>query len=68
MAIRPARAAIEEDDRGEEGEGVTAARPNLVASFPPERRSSSSSTTDVPLAVDVAKLHFFDAETGAPLR
>jgi len=47
-------------------EGVVASRPNLVAQFPahtPVRLSEQ-----VPVAVDVARMHFFDGETGEPLR
>ena len=55
----------EDEVAGTEGTGVTG-RPNLVASFPPHIRLRVDQ--DVPIAVDVASLHFFDPETGAPLR
>ena len=48
-----------------EGVGVTGA-PNLVASFPPHVILRVG--RDVAIAVDVSGLHFFDPETGVPLR
>ena len=51
-----------------DGGGVTAARPNLVASFQPQEVAAMRIEDDVPIGVDVAKMHFFDAQTGAPLR
>jgi multiple sugar transport system ATP-binding protein len=57
----------EEEEEAEPGaEGVTATRPNLVAQFP--AHTQVQLTEHIPIAVDVAKLHFFDAESGAPLR
>jgi multiple sugar transport system ATP-binding protein len=50
----------------EAGAGVGGVRPNLVAGFPAHIQLRL--TEEVPVAVDVAKLHFFDAETGEPLR
>jgi multiple sugar transport system ATP-binding protein len=47
-------------------EGIVAARPNLVAEFP--AHTFLRLTEQVPVAVDVARMHFFDGETGAPLR
>ena len=47
-------------------EGIVAARPNLVAEFP--AHTILRLTEHVPVAVDVARMHFFDGETGAPLR
>jgi multiple sugar transport system ATP-binding protein len=60
--------AVEEDTETTDGseEGVTAARPNLVASFPPHAMPRLGD--QVPVAIDVSRVHFFDAETGAPLR
>jgi multiple sugar transport system ATP-binding protein len=49
-----------------DGESIVAARPNLVASFPPRVFPRIGET--VAVAVDAANLHFFDAETGAALR
>jgi multiple sugar transport system ATP-binding protein len=67
MAIRPEGVDEEADDEME-GQGVTAARPNFVASVPAESAYGLEMDTDVPLAVDAAKLHVFDQETGEPLR
>ena len=47
-------------------EGIAAARPNLVAAFPP--RVALQIGDDVAIAVDVEHAHFFDEETGAALR
>jgi multiple sugar transport system ATP-binding protein len=69
--IRPgAHEADEELDAEEEesSEGVTAARPNLVASFTAREALALRMDEEIPVAVDVAQLHFFDEETGAPLR
>ena len=41
-------------------------RPNFVASFPP--RVSPRIDEEVQVAIDTARLHFFDEETGAALR
>jgi multiple sugar transport system ATP-binding protein len=54
-------------DEDEEGaQGVTASRPNLVAAFPPHVRLELD--REMPVAVDLAQAHFFDRDTGAPLR
>jgi multiple sugar transport system ATP-binding protein len=51
----------------DEQEGtVIGSRPNLVAEFPPHIQLRISD--EVPVAVDVAKVHFFDEATGDPLR
>ncbi len=47
-------------------EGIAAARPNLVAAFPP--RVALTIGDDVAVGVDVEHAHFFDEETGAALR
>jgi multiple sugar transport system ATP-binding protein len=47
-------------------EGIAAARPNLVASFPP--RLALTIGDDAAIGVDVEHAHFFDEETGAALR
>ena len=60
--------ADEELEEDEGGEGVTAARPNLVASFAARDAMGLRIEDAVPVAVDVAHLHLFDADTGAPLR
>jgi multiple sugar transport system ATP-binding protein len=57
--------AVEEEG---EGEGVTAARPNLVASLPAREAVGLKPGEHVPVAIDTAQAHLFDAETGAPLR
>ena len=48
------------------GEGVVASRPNLVAQFPAHVLLRLKD--EIPVAVDVARMHFFDAESGEPLR
>ena len=60
--------AHDEEPDEPEGEGVTAARPNLVATFSARDALGLRVDEDVPIAVDVAHVHLFDAETGAPLR
>jgi multiple sugar transport system ATP-binding protein len=59
-----------EDDESEVvesgGGGVVASRPNLVAQFPAHVQLHLSE--HVPVAVDVARMHYFDAESGEPLR
>jgi multiple sugar transport system ATP-binding protein len=47
-------------------EGIAAARPNLVATFPP--RLDLRLGEDIEMGVDVEHAHFFDEETGAALR
>jgi multiple sugar transport system ATP-binding protein len=47
-------------------EGIAAARPNLVATFPP--RLALRLDEDVEIGVDVEHAHFFDEDTGAALR
>jgi multiple sugar transport system ATP-binding protein len=68
--VRPGADRADEELEAEEGsgEGVTAARPNLVASFTAQEALGLRLDERIPVAVDVAKLHFFDEETGAPLR
>ncbi len=58
------------EDVEEEGdaEGVTATRPNLVASFPARDAVGLEIGQEIPIAVDVQNAHLFDAETGDPLR
>jgi len=65
--VRPAAEDVE-DTLDEEGEGVTAARPNLVASFSARAALGLRLDEEMPIAVDVAHVHLFDAETGEPLR
>jgi multiple sugar transport system ATP-binding protein len=63
--VRPGAEDVE-DELDEEGEGVTATRPNLVAAFP--ARADLRLDEEVPVAVDVTHVHLFDEATGAPLR
>ncbi|HEY6055511.1 MAG TPA: sn-glycerol-3-phosphate ABC transporter ATP-binding protein UgpC, partial [Gaiellaceae bacterium] len=55
---------VSEEPTGEEG--VVASRPNLVAQFPAHVQLRLAEQVQV--AVDTAKLHFFDPESGEPLR
>ena len=69
-AVRSGAGGVEEAIEEEEGagEGVTAARPNLVASFAARDALGLRIEDDVPIAVDVAHAHLFDADAGEPLR
>ncbi len=58
----------EDDEERMDAEGVTATRPNLVVAVPAQSAFGLRVDTDVVLAVDTAKLHAFDAESGEPLR
>jgi ABC-type sugar transport system ATPase subunit len=51
---------------GDDPESIVAAKPNLVASFPP--RVSLRLDEEVAVGLDTAHLHFFDVDTGAALR
>jgi multiple sugar transport system ATP-binding protein len=69
--VESLRASIdveEEDVEEAEGEGVTAARPNLVAALPASDAYALKIEDDIPVAVDVGKVHLFDSESGEPLR
>jgi multiple sugar transport system ATP-binding protein len=66
--IRAEGAVEEEDELDGEAEGVTAARPNLVATLAAETAFGLRPDTDVAIAVECGKLHAFDRDTGAPLR
>jgi multiple sugar transport system ATP-binding protein len=57
---------LEEQEAG--GEGVTAARPNLVVAMPAEEAIGLHAGESMPVAIDTRQIHLFDAETGAPLR
>jgi hypothetical protein len=48
-------------------ESGATARPNLVASLPPREALALRLGDDVPVAVDLAEVHLFDAASGAPL-
>ncbi|MER3410434.1 MAG: ABC transporter ATP-binding protein [Thermoleophilia bacterium] len=64
---RPVRADEAEEVEVEAG-GVTAARPNLVATLPAPEALGLRAEDRVSIAVEVEQAHFFDPETGAPLR
>jgi multiple sugar transport system ATP-binding protein len=51
-----------------EGEGVTANRPNLVASLSPDEALGLRAGEQMPIAVDTKHIHLFDAESGEPIR
>jgi multiple sugar transport system ATP-binding protein len=55
-----------DETTGEGGESVVGSRPNFVASFPPHVQLQIGQ--EVPVALEVSKLHFFDEGTGEPLR
>src|SRR5438132_8587706 len=57
--------AVEEEG---DAEAVTASRPNLVASFSAAEAAALRLEDEVPVAIDVAKVHLFDSDTGEPLR
>ena len=69
MAIKSADLVDEDDVMAveTEAEGVTATRPNLVASFDAREALGLKLDTELPVAIDVARLHLFDAESGEPL-
>jgi multiple sugar transport system ATP-binding protein len=56
------------DEADASAEGVTATRPNLVASFPARDAIGLQLAEHIPIAVDVANAHLFDPDTGEPLR
>src|SRR3954471_9007811 len=58
--------AVEEEIESEEG--VTATRPNLVASVPAREALKLNVDEDMPIAMDTSMVHVFDAESGDPLR
>jgi multiple sugar transport system ATP-binding protein len=64
-AVREGQHA-DHDVVAEAGAGVGGIRPNLVADFPSHVQLRL--TSEIPVAVDVAKLHFFDGDSGEPLR
>ncbi|MBA3366116.1 MAG: sn-glycerol-3-phosphate ABC transporter ATP-binding protein UgpC [Actinobacteria bacterium] len=65
---RTIRTEEPEEEAAEDAEGVTAARPNLVASFPAREALGLRIEDEIPLGVDFAHVHLFDPEGGAPLR
>ena len=66
--MRPDAEHLEEELEQPDAEGVTAARPNLVATFSARDALGLKVADEIPLGVDVAQVHVFDVETGAPLR
>ena len=69
-AVTAGAGGIEEavEGEGESEEGVTATRPNLVASVPAREALNLSVDQDMPVGVDTSMVHLFDAESGEPLR
>jgi multiple sugar transport system ATP-binding protein len=66
MPVREGQNAVEEEEMPVSEDGVVASRPNLVAQFPAHVQLQLK--TEIPVGVNVAKMHFFDAESGDPLR
>src|SRR5262249_57072823 len=67
--MRVHEAHSDDEPEEEEGaEGVTATRPNLVAKFSARDAVGLKLHNHIPVAVDVANVHVFDQESGAPLR
>jgi len=54
------------DAEGEAAGAVGGTQPNLVAEFPPHATLTIGDS--VPVAIDPARLHFFDGASGEPLR
>jgi multiple sugar transport system ATP-binding protein len=67
-ALREHVAGAEAVEEEADAEGVTAGRPNLVASFPARDAIGLAIGQEIPIAIDVSNAHLFDAETGDPLR
>jgi multiple sugar transport system ATP-binding protein len=68
MRLHAALSDEEPEEEEVEGEGVTATRPNLVATFSARDAAGLKLNDNIPIAVDVSNVHVFDAESGAPLR
>ena len=66
--VEDAEAAEETAEVHAEAEGVTGARPNLVASLPPREALGLRLGDTMPIALDLPQAHLFDAATGEPLR
>ena len=66
--MRPDAVDVDEELEEPDAEGVTAARPNLVATFAARDALGLRVADEMPVGVDVANVHVFDAESGAPLR
>jgi multiple sugar transport system ATP-binding protein len=68
-AVRSGAGGVEEVHEEEgDAEGVTATRPNFVASLSAREALGLKLEQQVPIAVDTAQVHLFDRESGAPLR
>ena len=52
------------EEQEQDGEGVTAARPNLVAAMPAEEAVGLRAGEQIALAIDTKHIHLFDAEHG----
>jgi multiple sugar transport system ATP-binding protein len=69
QAIRAGASGVEHEAEAEgDAEGVTAARPNVVASFPAAQALGLRLEQDVAIAINTANAHVFDHDSGAPLR
>jgi multiple sugar transport system ATP-binding protein len=68
LVVRAGELAEEAEEAAAEGEGVTASRPNLVATFSASDAAALKLADQVPVAIDVANVHLFDPGTGEPLR
>ena len=66
--MRPDAVDVAEELEEHDAEGVTAARPNLVATVAARDALGLRVAQDMPVGVDVAHVHVFDVESGAPLR
>jgi multiple sugar transport system ATP-binding protein len=60
--------AVEDESGATSEEGVTATRPNLVASVPAREALGLNVDEDMPVGIDTSMVHLFDAENGEPLR
>jgi multiple sugar transport system ATP-binding protein len=68
-AVRAGAGGVEDATEEEgDGEGVTATRPNFVATLNAQDAAGLRLEDRVPLGVDVGRVHLFDKDTGAPLR
>jgi multiple sugar transport system ATP-binding protein len=69
-AVTSGSGGIEEavQAEAESEDGVTATRPNLVASLPAREALGLRVDQDMPVGVDTTMIHLFDADSGEPLR
>jgi multiple sugar transport system ATP-binding protein len=68
IIVRAGELAQEGEEEEGDASGVTASRPNLVATFSAAEAAALNLADDIPIAVDVANVHLFDPDSGAPLR